>query len=72
MPLASAEARPRRPATDLQGWGVADPRLATRDPRAKSATCDPRPRAILAARPGPDICQMPGPPAVRTFVRIGT
>ena len=30
---------------------------------------DPRPRATLAARPGADLCRIPGPN--RTFVRIG-
>ena len=46
--LVVGPVRARRPAPR-------DPR-----PRAKSATRDPRPRATRAARPGPDICQIPG------------
>ena len=42
--------------------GDADPRPCQPRPLAKSAARDPRARATRAARPSPDICQMPGRP----------
>ena len=53
------------------GVGGVGSRPAPGDPglRTKSATATRDPRAPRAARPGPDICQIPGP--ARTLIRIG-